>query len=452
MVDDRLPVVLVILDGLGDRAAAELDWQTPCEAAATPHLDALAAKGINGVHVPFGPGRATSSEHAHWALFGFGDIPFPGRAAIEALGVGLGPPSGVPLFHLALRAGLPREGRLYLGARARPGADVEAASALFSSLAGRTRDGIRFDLLPLRTGEAVLVAHGATSHEVSDSDSLFDHLHPWMRPRALPEACDPVAAHRLATALEAWLLESRQLLMRHPVNARRRAEGLPVLDVAVSKWASLLDPAMPGFHAANGIRGAAVTDTALYRGLARVLGMELVDIPYDSADPAADMRRRLEAASGLLDSNGFVHVHVKATDEAAHTKNPRFKRDVIAATDAGLGALLELADRAVVAVTGDHASPSVGGLLHSGDPTPFVVAAPGLRADAVTTFGERPALGGECGRLRAAEVLPFLLGLANRPFFIGHRPGARRTLALPDAPEPMPMDLGAGTIFPQSPE
>ncbi len=440
MHDDRLPVLLVILDGLGDRGCEELGGLTPCEAAATPHLDALVAAGVSGVHVPFGPGRATSSEHAHWSLFGLGEVPFPGRAAIEALGVGLQPPVGEPLFHLALRAGLPREGSLYLGARARPREDVASAAELFAALDGRTRNGVSFDILPLRTGEGVLVARGAGTRDVSDSDALFDHLHPWMRPRALPEASNLAAAQRFAATLEAWLLESRRVLLAHPVNAQRRAAGLPPLDVAVTKWASWLDPAMPSFQAANGLSGAAVTDTALYRGLARVLGMEMVDIPYQPADPAGDMRSRIAAAARLLDHHGFVHVHVKATDEAAHTKRPAFKRDVIEATDAGLAELLQLSSRAVVAVTGDHASPSIGSLLHSGDPTPFVVAAPGLRPDAVTSFGERSALAGEVGRVRAAEVLPYLLGLANRPFFLGHRPGATRTLALPDSPEPMPAD------------
>jgi len=437
MVDDRLPILLVILDGLGDRASPELQGQTPCEAASTPNLDALATVGINGVHVPFGPGRATSSEHAHWALFGFSEVPFPGRAAIEALGVGLNPPVGVPLFHLALRAGIPRNDALYLGARARPNQDSECCATLFGALTGRSRAGIRFDLLPLRTGEAVLCACGARSHEISDSDSLFDHLHPWMRPIALTDAVDRAAAQELANALEHWLIESRQILLRHPLNAERRATGLPMLDVAVTKWASLLDPVMQPFESAIGIAGAAVTDTALYRGLARVLSMKFVDIPYDPNDVAQDMRQRIEVATRLLESNAFVHVHVKATDEAGHLKQPLFKRDVIAATDAGLSALPALAQRAVVAVTGDHASPSVGGLLHSGDPTPLVVVAPGLRADSVTVFGERAALTGEGGRLRAAEVLPLLLGFANRPFFIGHRPGARSTLALPDAPEPI---------------
>jgi len=440
MRDDRLPILLVLLDGLGDRAAAELGDLTPCEAADTPNLDALSARGINGVHVPFGPGRSTSSEHAHWSLFGFGSVEFPGRAAIEALGVGLEPPRGEPLFHLALRAGIERDGRLFLGARARPREDAAACTELFASLAGRSLEGVGFEMLPLRTGEAVLVARGAGTRDVSDTDALFDQLHPWMRPRALPEARDGARAAWFAGLLEEWLRASRRILQAHPLNAQRRAQQLPSLDVAVTKWASLMDPAMPGFTARNALRGAMVSDTALYRGFARLLGMQLIDLPYDATDPAADMQRRLAAAAQLLEDCDFVHVHLKATDEAGHTKRPAFKRDVIAATDAGLAALLPLAGRAVVAVTGDHASPSVGSLLHSGDPTPFVVAAPGLRADAVRRFGERDALGGECGRLRADEVLPLLAGLANRPFFLGHRPGATSTLALPDAPEPMPLD------------
>jgi 2,3-bisphosphoglycerate-independent phosphoglycerate mutase len=437
MRDDRLRILLVILDGLGDRACDTLEMRTPCEAANTPNLDALVRQGASGVHLPFGPGRATSSEHAHWSLFGFNSVPFPGRAAIEALGVGLKPPEREPMFHLALRAGIPRDGKLYLGARARPREDIGVAAALFDALAGRSHDGVSFELLPLRTGECVLITRGAGTRDVSDSDALFDHLHPWMRPRALPEARDAAAATRLAVLLEQWLLDSRRILDQHPLNRERRAAGLAPLDVAVTKWASMIDPAMPSFHAYTGLRGAAVTDTALYRGLARILEMTLVDIGYDATQPAVDMRKRIAAATTLLETHDFVHVHVKATDEAAHTKQPELKRAVIEATDAGLSALPDLARRAVVAVTGDHASPSVGSLLHSGDPTPLVVAAPGQRPDSVVSFGEQTVIRGDLGRLRADELLPLLAGLANRPFFLGHRPGAARTLALPDAPESM---------------
>jgi 2,3-bisphosphoglycerate-independent phosphoglycerate mutase len=129
----------VVLDGLGDRASAELGDRMPCEAAATPNLDAFAARGASGLHVPFGPGRATSSEHAHWALFGMSSVPFPGRAVVEALGVGHSPPRDTPLFLLALRAGEERKGALSLGARARPREDVDACTALFATLGGRGR-------------------------------------------------------------------------------------------------------------------------------------------------------------------------------------------------------------------------------------------------------------------------------------------------------------------------
>ena len=438
--DDRLPILLVILDGLGDRSCPELDGQTPCEAAVTPHLDSLVTRGASGVHVPFGPGRSTSSECSHWSLFGFGRVPFPGRAALEGLGVGLAVPADETLFHLALRAGTVRNGALYLGARARPKEDAADAADLFAALAGRAVDGIQFDLLPLRTGESVLVARGACSREISDSDALFDHIHPWMRPRAWDDASDPTEAARVASALERWLLDSRRVLRAHPVNQRRATDHLPPLDVAVTKWPSRIDRRMPDFESRTGLRGAAVSDTALYRGFARLLKMTLVDIPYDASQPSQDMRARIAAAATLLENHDFVHVHVKATDEAAHTKRPAFKRDIIEATDAGLEGLAALAQRAIVAVTGDHASPSTGALLHSGDPTPFLIAGPGVRPDGVTAFGERWALRGDCGRLGAEDVLPYLAGLANRPYFLGHRPGASQTLALPTRPEAMVLD------------
>lgn len=439
--DDRLPIILVILDGLGDRGSDPLGGLTPCEAAATPVLDQLCKRGQSGVLVPFGPGRATSSERSHWSLFGFGDVPFPGRAALEALGVGLTPPHRTPLFQIALRQGDVRDGAVFLSHRAKRDRDEAEAEQLFNALDGRDSGGLRFEQMPLRCGERVLAIHGATTRDVSDSDSLFDHMHPWMRPRALSDADDPEAAAHVANVLQRWLCEGREILSNHAINAERIDRGVSALNTPVSKWASWIDPEMPSFEQQVGFAGAAVTDTALYRGLARICEMKSHDIAYDAKQPTDDMRRRLAAAAQLLEEASFVHVHVKATDEAGHSKRPKYKRDVIAATDAGLEPLLELSKKAVVAVTGDHATPSVGRIMHSGDPTPLVVAGPGIRSDHVDVFGERSTLTGELGRLGSDDVLPLLVGFANRPFFFGHRPGPWASHALPDNPEPMPCKL-----------
>ena len=83
-----LPIVLVLLDGLGDRAHDVLGGRTAGEAAATPNLDALAARGSCGLLYGVGPGRAPSSEVAHWAMLGYRPDEFPGRAVFEALGRG----------------------------------------------------------------------------------------------------------------------------------------------------------------------------------------------------------------------------------------------------------------------------------------------------------------------------------------------------------------------------
>lgn len=429
MVDDRLPVVLVILDGLGDRPVPELGGATPSEAAHTPVLDALAAAGASGWHLPFGWGVATSSERSHWAMLGYAGEPFCGRAVLEALGAGIDVDHGAVAVHGALRTSRAAGDRLWITGRAGPG-DRDDVAALVDELAGTAgRHGVHIVTLPpADRGEVLLLLPRCDSAEITDSDPFFEHLHPWLRVRPTSPP-----GRLTADALTAFLLDARTSLVASPVNATR---GRP-LDVLTTKWAGMRRP-LPTFAERVGVPGAAVTSTRLYRGLSTLLGLRQHHVAPD-ADVAADLRTRLEVADGLISEGArFVHVHTKATDEAGHTKDPHAKRDVLAAADAGLAGLPELARRAVVAVTGDHATPSVGGVLHTGDPTPLVVAGPAVRPDAVRRFGESFAAHGCYGGLRATELLPLLFGHANRPAFLGHRPAPAETVALPDDPEPMP--------------
>ena len=116
----------------------------------------------------------------------------------------------------------------------------------------------------------------------------------------------------------------------------------------------------------------------------------------------------------------FVFSHLKATDEAGHTKDPAIKQRTIEALDAALGDLP--IDRAIVCVTGDHATPAFPEVIHSGDPVPLLVAGPGVRADSVTSFGELDCAAGILGHLRGPDLMPVLLNAADRPLFLGSRP------------------------------
>ncbi|WP_235022283.1 alkaline phosphatase family protein [Amycolatopsis alkalitolerans] len=293
--------------------------------------------------------------------------------------------------------------------------------------------GVRLEPLGAR-GEALLLAPGHTSAAVTDSDPFFETFHPCLRPQpTTPEG------QGFAATLRDVLHAARECLLDSPTNADRRIRGLPPLDALTTKWAGVRD-AIPSFTEQIGIRGAAVTSTRLYRGLAAALEMTSVDLPPVN-DLATDLAARLDAVEELITGGArFVHVHTKATDEAGHTKNPHAKREVLEAADRGLARLGSLAERAVVAVTGDHATPSTHGVLHTADPTPLTVAGPTVRPDEVQQFGEWPARHGWYGPIRAEELLPLLLGHANRPVFLGHRITTRPVPALADTPEHLHID------------
>jgi 2,3-bisphosphoglycerate-independent phosphoglycerate mutase len=438
---DDLPVVLVVLDGLGDRPCASLGGRTPAEVARTPVLDELTARGASGVHVPFGPGWATSSERAHWAMFGLSDIEFPGRALLELLGVGGEPPFDAPMWHLAVRHGEVSGEQMRITGRLGSGdasteREIESVLQRWSAQGGEA--DVRFTLAPLRFGEWILIGQGLSSREVTDTDPLFDNIHPWMLPLPWAESVRAggerlFEAQRTASALQSYLQGAYQSL---------KDAGLGGF-VPTTKWPSVWSQPL-SFRELVGVKGAMIASSALYRGMARLLGMREIDVRAESGDAAAGLGARVAAAVDILEGPEppeFMHVHTKAPDEAGHTKNPEAKVAAIEACDMALAPLLDLMDKQeiVLAVTGDHATPSEGRLLHSGDPTPLVVVAPEQRVDDVREFGETPALSGALGTMRAADIAPLLHGLARRPFFIGHRPGAVGSASLPLAPAAMPL-------------
>jgi 2,3-bisphosphoglycerate-independent phosphoglycerate mutase len=396
------PIVVVLLDGLGDRAHESLGGRTANEAAATPNLDALASRGSTGVLYAVGPGRAPSSEVAHWSMLGYRPEEFPGRAVLEALGAGQeADPSDVFAF-AALRPAGERGGELWLAGRPRRGEDDVEARALLGRCDGIEIDGLRFTLSDLGRGEAILRVSGGADDRVTDSDAFFRDRYPVLRPQPLvPEA------ERTAKAADEW---TREVL--------RRLEG-ERFNVITLKWWGRLREA-PTFAERHGVSGTFIAASRFMHGLARAVGLEPLETA-ETDDPASDLNRRVELIRERLDAGDtFVFSHQKAADEAGHTKDPEIKQRTIEALDAALGDLPT--DRGVVCVTGDHATPAYPDVIHSGDPVPLVVAGPGVRADPVESFGELDCSRGILGQLRGPDLMPLLLNAADRPLFLGSRP------------------------------
>ena len=396
------PIVVFLLLGLGDGAHAVLGGRRGNAAAATPNLDALAARGSCGLLYAVGPGRAPSSEVAHWSLLGYRPDEFPGRAVFEALGRGQEVSDEHVFAYAALRPAERRDDGWWLTGRPDPDRDAEEAERLVERCDGIEVDGLTFSLAHVWRGEAILRISGGADERVTDSDAFFRAWHPLLRPQPLV-----LEAERTARACEEW---SREVM--------RRLEG-ERFNVITLKWFGR-PRSVPTFLERHGVSGAFVAESAFLRGLGLALGLEPVDA-LETDDPIGDLRRRVALAVERLEAGDtFVFCHQKTTDAAGHTKDPTVKRDTIAELDAALDELPT--DRAIVCITGDHATPASPDVIHSGDPVPLLVAGPGVRVDAVTSFGELPFAAGILGQLRGPDLMPVLLNAADRPLFLGSRP------------------------------
>ncbi len=410
--------VLLLLDGLGDRACKKLGQRTPLQAARTPALDRLARLGACGLYHATLMGQALPSENAHFALFGYDEPDFPGRGALEALGAGvaLGPHDVAVLAHLAC---LEERDATLVHLDGNPPLSVGERQALQASVASFAAHGVDLNLHQTSSRFVILTLTGDVAPFFTDSDP--------MRAGAYLMDVTPTEGHtgdepsrRAAAALRAYLRWAHAELKAHPLNQRRALGGKPAVNGLVTQRAGRLRPVVP-FIRRWGLRGLSISEGPLYRGMSAFLGLDHRDLP-SGGDAADDIAQRLQIAREALDNYDFIHVHTKAPDEAAHTKDPRAKVRVIEALDRGIArAIPTLLDdpRVLLVVTADHSTPSEGPLIHSGEGVPLLMCGSGIRRDRVRRFDEVSVAPGALGTLRGRELLLLILNHLDRAKLVG---------------------------------
>ncbi|MGA8541983.1 MAG: alkaline phosphatase family protein [Thermoplasmata archaeon] len=427
--ENEAGVALIVLDGLGDRPHPDTGGRSPVEAASTPNLDSLVHRGQLGAIVVVGPGVAPESDAGVFALLGYDPSrDSPGRGVLEALGV------DVPLApgDVALRLNFATsdgEGAV-LDSRVGRTLSTSEAQELARTLTARdllADEGIHAEVRATVGHRGVLWLHptsgGPLSSNVSNADPFYEKVGGMgqarrpTEPRLLTvEPLDGSAeAARTARALNRFLSESARELAGHRVNARRALAGKKIANLLLVRNAASL-PATPlrSFEAANGVRGASLTEMPVERGIARVLGLEDRFVGPMGADRDVGYRERARVARELLDSHPFVYVHLKGPDEPGHDGNAVLKKEIVEAIDHSFfGPFLEGLDlsRYRIGVTADHATPAIlkG---HSDDPVPLLLVGAGVRADpalANAKFSEASAARGALGSRRGADVMSLLL-------------------------------------------
>jgi len=431
-----MKIILVLLDGIGDRSYKILNHRTPLQAAATPNLDRLAKLGGNGLFHAALCGQCLPSETAHYLLFGYDIENFPGRGLLEAVGEGVAFEDGDVLC-LAHLAGVRWEGDVPILTRKRDEieGDTRELGGLYAALTPYEAQGVGFRLQQTRRNDAILILSGQASPYVSDSDPIV-RGRPLARIYPLPNNLEPGGAERTARALNEYLTHCHRVLTDHELNRRRQSRNLSPANFLVTQRCGRRIVQEP-FDQRWGLSGMVIASISIYGGLAHELG--LVFIPAkDGKDPVEDLRERIRIALGDP-SHDFVHVHTKVPDEAAHKGDPRGKKAAIASLDGGLDELVKAVETRhdlLVAVTSDHSTPSESVLIHSGEPSPLTLVGPNVRRDEVEAFDEVSAAKGCLGLLRGQELMLTMLNYADRSMLVGHRLGRTERPYFPRSYEP----------------
>ena len=378
-------IMLFVMDGLGGLPHPQTG-KTELQTARTPNLDALAAESACGFTVPVAAGVTPGSGPGHLALFGYDPIQFDiGRGVLEAVGIDfdLGPDDVAARgnFCTVDRAGNisdRRAGRI----------SSERCIELCERLRAVDLDGAELFVEPVREHRFVLVLRGdGLSDAVADTDPQREGVPPPAPAAAAPDG-DATAA-----LVARFVEEAKRLLKDEPAANMLTLRGF----ARRPHW-----PSMPDVFK---LRPAAVAHYPMYRGLARLVGMEALPTGPGLDDSVATARE----SWGRFD---YFFLHYKYTDTAGEDGDFDRKVAKLEEADAAIPSLLALKPD-VLLVTGDHSTPAVMA-AHSWHPVPFMMRAPHTRPDTCAAFNELDLQKGSLGAFPAVEALPLALAHAGR--------------------------------------
>ncbi len=375
-------IILLVIDGLGGLPHPETG-KTELETANTPNLDGLAAKGICGLSDPVSPGITPGSAPGHLALFGYAPISFNiGRGVLEAIGIDFDLQPGDAAtrgnFCTVDKAGLitdRRAGRI----------STEKCAELCQLLDGLVIENVKIIVRPVREHRFIAVFRGGDlSPDVSDSDP--------QQTGVAPKEFTPTQAIATRTAIIAnrFVAQTKTTLSGHsPANM--------VLLRGFSQR-----PHFPTMGDIYKLKPAAIASYPMYRGLARLVGMEILE----TGSTIEDEFRTLTWNYSNYD---FFFLHIKGADSAGEDGDFARKVADIEEIDNALPKLISLQPDVIV-VTGDHSTPALL-KVHSWHPVPVLLYSQWCRPDKVSEFSESACISGGLGRFPATQIMP--LAMAN---------------------------------------
>ena len=384
-IENDSKIVMLVADGLGG-LPMQVGGKTELETAKTPNLDRLAARGVQGASIPVKPGIAPGSGPGHLGLFGYDPLKYQiGRGALEATGIGF----ALQPNDVAIRCNfctIDAEGKISDRRAGRISSEESAPIAI--SLRAIKIPGIEIFVEPVKEHRFVVVFRGeGLGGNVADTDPQRTGVAPLD-----PVGHDP-ASQKTAEVAKEFLKQAKKILSGQPKANFHTMRGFAC------------KPNLPSYSEVYGLKAAAIAVYPMYKGLARLVGMEIVG----KASTLAEQIDQLEKSWNDYD---FFFLHFKYTDSTGEDGNFEEKVKRIEELDAVMSRIEKL-QPSVLIVTGDHSTPSYL-KSHSWHPVPTLLVSDCCRPDPQTTFNETSCITGGLGHFEAQYLMTLALANAGR--------------------------------------
>jgi 2,3-bisphosphoglycerate-independent phosphoglycerate mutase len=390
-VQNDTKVLLLVLDGVGGLAGPQ--GKTSLEAAHTPNLDALAKAGVCGFHDPVAPGITPGSGPAHIGLFGYDPFRYLiGRGVLDTAGT----PFVFAKGDLASRlnfATLAADGTISDRRAGRiPDEEGQRVTDLLAKNI-KEIEGVQVLLQHVKEYRAAAIFRGKRlDGHLCDSDPQKVGLKPL---DVAPTQENPtVEAKEAARLANSFIARAKEILA-----------GEAKANFVMMRGFDVYEP-LPDFCELFKWRACAVAGYPMYKGVAKLAGMRVIEEGQSTVEEEIDLVIR------ELPKTDFLFLHVKKTDSKGEDGDFEGKVEVIEHFDRLLPRLVDLKPD-VFCVTGDHSTPC-SLRSHSWHPVPICIAAETARVDACQTFNETSFLTGGLGRIHSTDVVPLLLAHAER--------------------------------------
>lgn len=369
--------VIVILDGAAGWPLQDLAGATTLEAARTPNLDALAAKGMVGLARTVPAGTEASSAAACTSILGYDPVADRvGRGAIEAASMGI----TLAADEVALRLNLVVIADGTMASYAGGHVSSDESHAIIKELSSALGDG------PLTFHPGVAYRHILV---VKGHPELLELV--YTPPHDI--SGQPIVGHLPAGDGAVLLLElmdrARVVLESSAVNAARESRGAaPVTDVWPF-WPGSAPRGLVPFEALRGVRAALTSGVDLLGGLAHLTGIRRLKIPGVTDGADNDYAGQAAGALEALDDCDLVIIHVETPDEEGHAGDIEGKIAGIEAIDREVVArVMRYPGPIRVLCMPDHPTP-VALKTHSDEPVPFVLCGDGVEHNGASVYHER---------------------------------------------------------------